>query len=340
MTYQEVLERAREVMAPKCAVCKVCDGKACAGRQPGPGGKGTGATAKRNVAWLAEHVKLHQRVVREHWKPSCETELFGKTFALPVFPAPIGMLELNYGPALTEYGYSKLVLQGAREGGTIAFTGGGKENFCFLDPLQATEEEGGWAIPTLKPWTLDLVEERVRMVEKAGVPAFAMDIDTAGLPHAAGASVPVYFKSQEDLAKIAAMSELPFLVKGIMTADEALAAAEAGAYGIVVSNHGGRVLDHGLATAEVLPEIRQAVGGRIKILVDGGIRSGQDVFKMLALGADAVLIGRPYVIAAYGGGAEGVRMYTEKVRAELLDTMTMTGCRTLADINETRIRVI
>lgn len=340
MTYQEVLEHAREAMAPRCAVCRVCDGRACAGRQPGPGGKGTGATAKRNVSWPEEHVKLHQRVVREAWQPICETELFGKTFALPVFPAPIGMLELNYGPALTEYGYSKIILQGARQGGTIAFTGGGKESFCFFDPLRATEEEGGWAIPTLKPWNMELVAERLHLAEQAGVPAFAMDLDTAGLPHAAGAAEPMVFKSRAELEQIASMTKLPFLVKGVMTAEDALLAAEAGAYGIVVSNHGGRVLDHGLSTAEVLPEIRQAVGDRIKVLADGGIRSGVGVFKMLALGADAVLVGRPYAIAAYGGGVEGVALYTEKLRAELLDTMTMTGCRTLADIDRTRIRLV
>ena len=187
---------------------------------------------------------------------------------------------------------------------------------------------------------MELVEERIRLSEQAHAIAIAMDIDTAGLPHANKSTNALLFKSQDDLRRIAEMTELPFFVKGIMTADEAVLAAEAGVYGIIVSNHGGRVLDHGLSTAEVLPEIRAAVGKRVKVLADGGVRSGVDAFKLLALGADAVLIGRPYAIAAFGGGAEGVRLYTEKVTAELRDTMAMTGCRTLSDISAKHVRIV
>ena len=105
-----------------------------------------------------------------------------------------------------------------------------------------------------------------------------------------------------------------------------------GASGIVVSNHGGRVLDQGPATAEVLPAIADAVGGKMTILVDGGIRTGMDVFMALALGGDAVLIGRPFVNMVYGGGAEGVQVYVDKLKAELADTMAMCGAHKLSDI--------
>ena len=104
--------------------------------------------------------------------------------------------------------------------------------------------------------------------------------------------------------------------------------------GIVVSNHGGRVLDQCPASAEVLYEIAQAVGGKMKIFVDGGIRTGVDIFKALCLGADGVLIARPYVTAVYGGGAEGVILYTEKLGAELADTMKMCGAAKLSDLSE------
>ena len=114
-------------------------------------------------------------------------------------------------------------------------------------------------------------------------------------------------------------------------------AAEAGAKGIVVSNHGGRVLDQCPSTAEVLPAIVDAVGGRMTILVDGGIRTGMDVFKALALGADAVLIGRPFVTMVYGAGAEGVKTYVEKLKAELADTMAMCGAHSLADISRSML---
>ena len=89
----------------------------------------------------------------------------------------------------------------------------------------------------------------------------------------------------------------------------------------------------------MLPEIRAAVGDKLKIFVDGGVRSGADVFKCLALGADAVLIGRPYVIAAHGGGVEGVEIYTRKIMAELREAMMMTNCASLADINESKIKL-
>lgn len=340
MTYAEVLERARAALSPRCTVCPVCNGRACAGRIPGPGGKGTGATAQRNFSYLAEHVKVEQRVLRAPFETDCTLELAGKQFATPIFAAPIGLIEGNYASHLTERTYAEAVVTGTQQAGSVAFTGGGSYDGCFLDPLEVIAQAGGWGVPTLKPWRMELVEERIRLSEQAHAIAIAMDIDTAGLPHANKSANALLFKSQDDLRRIAEMTELPFFVKGIMTADEAVLAAEAGVYGIIVSNHGGRVLDHGLSTAEVLPEIRAAVGKRVKVLADGGVRSGVDAFKLLALGADAVLIGRPYAIAAFGGGAEGVRLYSEKVTAELCDTMAMTGCRTLADISAKHVRII
>ena len=124
-----------------------------------------------------------------------------------------------------------------------------------------------------------------------------------------------------------------YIVKGIMTVKGALKAKEAGASAIIVSNHGGRVLDQCPATAEVLESIVKALeGSGIKILVDGGIRSGTDVFKALALGADGVLIARPFVTAVYGGKADGVRAYIDKIGTELEDTMKMCGVSSLDEI--------
>ena len=109
----------------------------------------------------------------------------------------------------------------------------------------------------------------------------------------------------------------------------------------MVSNHGGRVLDQCPATAEVLPEIAAALKGTgVKILVDGGIRTGSDVFKALALGADAVLIARPFVTAVYGAGADGVAAYTAQLGNELADTMRLCGAPTLDAITRDMVRVI
>ena len=123
-----------------------------------------------------------------------------------------------------------------------------------------------------------------------------------------------------------------------MTVKGALKAKEAGASAIVVSNHGGRVLDQCPPTAEVLPEIAEAVGKDMKIFVDGGIRSGVDILKALALGADAVLIGRPFVTAVYGGAEEGVSALAEKLSSELADAMAMCGVHSLSEITRDVVR--
>ena len=150
-----------------------------------------------------------------------------------------------------------------------------------------------------------------------------MDIDAAGLLLLKNLNPPAA-KRWRSCAHYCD-AKVPFIIKGVMTARGAQKAVEAGASAIVISNHGGRVLDQVPATAEVLPEIAEAVNGRCKILVDGGIRTGVDVFKALALGADAVLIARPFVNAIYGAGAEGVQVYVDKLAGELADTMSMCG---------------
>ena len=160
-----------------------------------------------------------------------------------------------------------------------------------------------------------------------------MDIDAAGLPFLKGLTPPAGSKTVAELREIIEYVKVPFLIKGVMTATGARKALEAGASGIVVSNHGGRVQDGVPATAQVLPAIADAVKGLMTILVDGGIRTGVDVCKALALGADGVLLARPYVTAVYGGGAEGVRLLTQKLKGELEDTMAMCGVHSLSEIS-------
>jgi len=134
-------------------------------------------------------------------------------------------------------------------------------------------------------------------------------------------------------------AQVPFIVKGIMTAESAVKALDAGADAIIVSNHGGRVLADVPATAEVLEEIVDAVGQRTRVIVDGGIRSGIDVFKALALGADACLICRPVLVSYYGAGKEGIECYFDKILSELKDTMYMCGARSISDISRKMIRI-
>lgn len=166
-----------------------------------------------------------------------------------------------------------------------------------------------------------------------------MDIDSAGFANMGSQLNAVSPKSVEDLKKLTDGASIPFVLKGVMTVTGAKKALDAGAYGIVVSTHGGRVIQDAPSTCQMAFEIRQALGDSLKIIVDGGIRSGKDIFKALALGADAVMIGRPYAIAAIGGGAEGVQVLTEKLGAELKNVMLMCGAASLRDIRREMIRV-
>ena len=207
----------------------------------------------------------------------------------------------------------------------------------MIEAADAISKFDGMGIPTVKPWDLGTIKEKMELVKKSGAFAVAMDIDAAGLPFLQNLNPPAGSKSVEELKEIVKIAEIPFILKGIMTPKAALKAKEAGVQGIVVSNHGGRVLDQCPSTAEVLPSIVKAVKGEMKIFVDGGIRSGIDVFKALALGADGVLIARPFVTAVYGGQKEGVAAYVKKIGAELKDTMAMCGAFTLDEINDEMI---
>ncbi|MCQ1529125.1 alpha-hydroxy-acid oxidizing protein [Lutispora saccharofermentans] len=331
MNYDQILENARQNMGGRCLVCKDCNGLACRGKLPGPGGKGSGSSFMRNYQKLQE-LKINMDLVYHKSPINTQTELFGKTFEYPFFAAPISAVKLHYFDYYDDEGYSKAVVNGCKASGVIGFTGDGEHKECYTMGISAVKSAGGWGIPTIKPWAVEDVIQKIKTAEEAGAPAVAMDIDAAGLPVMAK-DKNIGAKSVEDLRRIAESTRLPFILKGVMTAEGAEKALAAGIYGIVVSNHGGRVLDHTPATVEVLPDIVKAVGGRMKILIDGGIRSGIDVFKALALGADGVLIGRPYAIAAYGGGEEAVAMYTESIGAELRQTMIMTGCQSLSDID-------
>lgn len=136
----------------------------------------------------------------------------------------------------------------------------------------------------------------------------------------------------KDIESIAGEVTVPVIVKGICRADDALQAVRHGAKGIIVSNHGGRQLDGAPATIEVLPAVAQALGGRVPLLVDGGIRRGTDVLKALASGAKAVLVGRPLLWGLAMGGEAGVRKALEMLGKEFDLAMALCGCATLDEI--------
>lgn len=337
MTYQEVLQNARTCMGEHCKACPVCNGKACSNQIPGPGAKGSGTVAVRNYdKW--QDLCINMDTICENKPVDTTLNLFGQTFRLPIFAAPIGAMKLHYGDKYDDLEYNDILVPACADVGIAAFTGDGTNPAVMAAATEAVKKQGGKGIPTVKPWDINTLTEKLTMIKASGSFAVAMDIDAAGLPFLKNLTPPAGSKTVEELREIVKMAEVPFIVKGIMTVKGALKAKEAGAAAIVVSNHGGRVLDQCPATAEVLEEIAAAVGTDMKVFVDGGIRSGVDVFKALALGADAVLIGRPYVTAVYGGAAEGVAAYTDKLAAELEDAMAMCGAHSLDEISRDMVR--
>ena len=336
MTYEEILKNARGCIGPYCKACPVCNGRACSNQMPGPGAKGSGTLAVRNYeTW--QNIRINMDTICEKQDVSTKLEMFGKTFSAPFFAGPVGSVKLHYGEKYTEDEYNQILVSGCAKEGIAAFTGDGVDEMVMKEGTAVISANGGIGVPTVKPWDLGTIREKMELVKKSGAFAVAMDIDAAGLPFLKNLNPPAGSKSVDELKEIVKMAEIPFILKGIMTPKGARKAMEAGAAGIVVSNHGGRVLDQCPATAEVLPEIVKAVEGKMKIFVDGGIRSGTDVFKALALGADAVIIARPFVTAVYGEGSEGVQVYTNKIKSELEDTMAMCGTFSLDEIGTEQI---
>ena len=338
MTVQEIWDRAREVMGPQCRVGPVCDGKACRGQIPGVGGIGSGRSFTVCREYL-DSVRVMMDVVCAPGEIDTSIELFGRRFSIPFFLAPLGGMGMNYNGYLTDDQFGEMSVLGMAEAGGFAFTPDNPAVAGFRAALPYIKAAGGLGVVTVKPWGPEMLRGRIREALEAGAMAIACDVDSCGNLNLKRAGMPVYPMAPETMAELVNTIGVPFIPKGIMTAESAVRCADAGCYGVVVSSHGGRVLDDSPAPCAMLPEIRAAVGDRLRLFVDGGVRSGMDVFKCLALGADAVLIGRPYAVAAHGGGKEGIVAYTEKILAELRDTMLMTGCRTLSDITPDKIRI-
>ncbi len=332
MDWKDLLQQAKINLKGYCKVCPVCDGKACAGQVPGMGGIGTGSAFMANIQAL-DNYRVNLRTLHNSKEPDIQTQVFGHNIDFPILAAPLTGASYNMGGKLTEKEFISSVISGSKMAGTLGMCGDGGDPSFFNCGLEAISEENGHGIAIIKPRSNDAVIDRIRKAEQAGAAAVGIDIDGAGLLVMALNNQPVGTKTKEELKELVSSTKLPFIVKGIMTLDEAMIAAEAGAAAIVVSNHGGRILDHTPGAAEVLPEISAELKGSLTIFVDGGVRFGVDVLKLLALGADAVLIGRPVIIGAFGGGPEGVKTVLEKMAGELKQAMILTGCSRIKDIN-------
>ena len=335
----EIYQKARAGLYPICRVCPQCDGVACAGDYPGIGGIGSGMSFQNNYTDL-QKVKLKMRPLSGvgplNKKPDTSTVLFGQKLSLPAMAAPIGGVIHTFGPKMSDTDFFEAIIGGCADAGTLGSIG---DSPAYSQEVLQTffgtiKRHDGRAFAGIKPRPQDNFLEMIKLAEANNAAMITIDIDSAaryGLD--ATPRTEVSSKTVEELRQLVRATRLPLLIKGIMTPEDAMLAAQAGAAGIVVSNHGGRVLDHTPGTAAVLPAIAKAVGHKMVILVDGCVHYGVDVVKYLALGANGVLVGRHLLRAAYGGGREGVKMFMQTMRREMETAMVMVGAANIRGIN-------
>lgn len=308
-----------------------------------------------------QRLRLKSRVLRDMCGAHTRLELLGQTLAHPILVAPVAYQQLAHpeGERATALGaaalQSTMVVSAQASVSLEDVAQAGQGPLWFQLYIQADRdftlqlvkraETAGYQAMVL---TVDAPVNGIRNREQRAGFSLPPGIEAVNLrgmralpPSMAVAGGSAVFDSPllnaaptwEDIRWLQAHTRLPILLKGIMSAEDALLAADHGVAGIVVSNHGGRTLDGQPATIDALPDIAQALAGRLPILLDGGIRRGSDVLKALALGATAVLVGRPCINGLATAGAAGVAHVLHILRTELELAMVFCGCRTLAEID-------
>ena len=316
-----------------CWVCKVCDGVNCASGVPGMGGVGRMETFQDNTKALAEYFIL-PKYIRDHCAPDTKSKFLGLELSSPIMSAPMTGVGTNMNFVMTDLDYAQIATSSFREFGSIAWLGDGATPDKYKIMLQAIQSSGGHGILICKPRSDEgLLRERIAEAERQGVFAIGMDIDAVNFKTMSDKKLGSVARNINSLEKVRSWTKLPFVLKGIMHPDDAKLALSGGFSAIVISNHGGRVLDGMPGTARVLSKIAESVKGKIPIVVDGGVRSGMDVFKMIALGAETVLVGRPVAIAIVGAEKSGVRFLLQKYTEELKQSMSIAGATNLDRID-------
>ncbi len=321
LTVGDVLAKARERLSPTCFVCPRCNGLACAGQPMGISGIGTGMSFQNNFTAL-ERVRVLMRNVHDVTKADASTTVFGRKIALPVVCAPMGPAATRLGKGMTQQEWFDALVGGCVAAGTLGAVG---DNLTY--PVEDVKRNlgvikrfKGQALYNSKPIPNKTILQWLPAIEATGTAWLSIDVDSGP-------------KSTAELRELVKAFKIPVVIKGIMTPDDAMRGLEAGVAGIAVSNHGGRRLDHTPGTAEMLPAIASKLKGKVTILADGCVQSGVDVLKYLALGADVVMAGRHLLRAAYGGGAEGVALFMNRMKAELESAMVLTGVPSVSKIS-------
>jgi isopentenyl diphosphate isomerase/L-lactate dehydrogenase-like FMN-dependent dehydrogenase len=327
----EVYQKARQVMYPICRVCPACDGVACAGEFPGIGGLGSGMSFQNNFHALQNvHLKLRalNGVSNQDKKPDTSIVLFGQKLSLPAVAAPIGGTGSNFRNLLPDAEYFDRIIGGCVDAGTMGAIGDGQTDKMetVKGRYDVIARYQGKAIAGIKPRPQENLLKLVQFANDAHAWIITIDIDSGGRYKGNQRDIAVEPKTVAQLREIVRATKIPVIVKGITTPEDALAALQAGAAGICVSNHGGRVLDHTPGIAQVLPAIADKVKGKMVIFADGCVHYGDDVLKYVALGADCVMVGRHIIRAAFGDGKPGVSLFMKTMRDELEAAMVVTAC--------------
>lgn len=338
---EDIRETARGKLKGICGVYRSCDGsepRLCQGHSYGSaigiGGIGSGASFLNNVEALKKR-RLRTQLIGPDFVPDIRWRFLGKQLSMPIMGASVSGVNSFGGDAvITEPEFCRSVVAGCQAAGTLGWRGD-SFNYSLSQPhgIQAIAAAGGWGVQIIKPRDQATIIQFFKLAEQAGCLAVGVDLDGCGSYAMAKHQQPVFRKTRQELKELVHATSLPVIFKGIMSRQDAEYCVEAGAVAIGVSNHGGRVLDHTPGVADVLLDIAQAIGDAALIIADGGIRNGYDVLKMLALGADGVLVGRDLVRAAVGGGAAGVQTQMATIADDLAKALKMTGCPNLGAIS-------
>jgi 4-hydroxymandelate oxidase len=338
-TLEQVRDLARKKLKGICAAYPSCDGssdKICQreayGKPIGLGGIGQGHSFRANTRSLAD-LQLNMSVLGDHFEPDTSSSFLGIDLDFPVLASSTAGAQ-KYNGSIDETMFCISVLKGSQEAGTIGLRGDTWFYTLEENPaLEAMKECSGYGIQIFKPRSQDILKKLIEKAELLGCKAVGVDLDGCGSTIMAKHGQPVFKKSVQNIKELVNFTSLPFIAKGIMLPDEARKCVDAGAKVISVSNHGGRVLDSTPGVATVLPLIKKELGNCVTITADGGVRTGYDVLKMMALGADAVFLGRDIIRAAVGAGALGVKLHLEHIHKSLKKAMFMTGTKHLKKVN-------
>jgi 4-hydroxymandelate oxidase len=329
---------ARKMLTGICGEYSVCDGKPdriCSGQRFGAsigfGGAGQGKTFEANYNSL-QNYKLKMRVIKAHHEPEISISIFDKKIGVPFMGASISGVKTSMNDVVPEDALYRGLLKGAMSSGSIGMVGNTPGSPDDLG-VKIVGENYGWGIPIFKPQSQERLLELIKLAEELNVIALGFDLDGAGSTYWNASNRPVFRKSEKDITELVDSTEKPVIFKGIMGTEDAVKVLDSGAGACYISNHGGRVLDGGQGMGDVLPEIANEISGKIPILADGAVRTGFDVLKVLALGADVALIGRPLARMSISGGEVAVKMYYKYVKDELKKAMLLTGCDNLNEIN-------